>query len=120
MAGSARTAAPGRCADRGAAGDGRREPARRGYRLGGAGGMTRQDEIAAFLKRYGYAGARAEKLAQDASFRRYLRLRGGPRPAVLMDAPPPEDIRPFLRIAAHLARVGVSVPAIFAADDAAG
>ena len=61
-----------------------------------------------------------EPLAQDASFRRYLRLTGGPRPAVLMDAPPPEDIRPFVRIAGHLAGIGVSVPEIFAADEAAG
>ncbi len=37
-----------------------------------------------------------------------------------MDAPPPEDIRPFVRIAAHLAAVGVSVPEIFAADAAQG
>ena len=37
-----------------------------------------------------------------------------------MDAPPPEDIRPFLRIGAHLAGIGVSVPEILAADAAAG
>jgi N-acetylmuramate 1-kinase len=82
--------------------------------------MSRERLIAAFLARHGYGAARAEPLAQDASFRRYLRLTGGPRPAVLMDAPPPEDIRPFLRIADHLADIGLSVPAIFAADDAAG
>jgi aminoglycoside/choline kinase family phosphotransferase len=58
-------------------------------------------------------------LAQDAGFRRYLRIRGD-RPAVLMDAPPPEDVRPFLQIAAHLRRIGVAVPAIFAADEARG
>ncbi len=54
--------------------------------------MSRERLIAAFLDRHGYAAARAEPLAQDASFRRYLRLIGGPRPAVLMDAPPPEDV----------------------------
>ena len=37
-----------------------------------------------------------------------------------MDAPPPEDIRPFMRIARHLAGIGVSVPEIFAADEAEG
>jgi hypothetical protein len=37
-----------------------------------------------------------------------------------MDAPPPEDVRPFLRIAAHLAAIGLSVPAIIAADERAG
>ena len=82
--------------------------------------MNRETLIAEFLARSGYAQARAEPLAQDASFRRYLRLIGGPRPAVLMDAPPPEDIRPFLRIAAHLARIGLSVPEILAADESAG
>jgi N-acetylmuramate 1-kinase len=82
--------------------------------------MSRETLIAAFLARHGYGAARAEPLAQDASFRRYLRLVGGPRPAVLMDAPPPEDIRPFVQIAGHLAAIGVSVPEIFAADEAGG
>ena len=82
--------------------------------------MSHAALIAAFLARHGYGTARTEPLAQDASFRRYLRLTGGPRPAVLMDAPPPEDVRPFVRIARHLAGIGVSVPEIFAADEAAG
>ena len=79
--------------------------------------MTRDAQITAFLSRHGYGDARIAPLAQDASFRRYLRLSGG---AVLMDAPPPEDIRPFLRIAAHLAGIGLSVPRIIAADETAG
>ena len=33
-----------------------------------------------------------------------------------MDAPRPEDVRPFLRIGTHLAGLGLSVPAIIAAD----
>jgi aminoglycoside/choline kinase family phosphotransferase len=78
--------------------------------------MTRDALIATFLARHSYAEATAAPLAQDASFRRYLRLSGGPRLAVLMDAPPPEDVRPFLRIAAHLAGVGLSAPQIIAAD----
>jgi N-acetylmuramate 1-kinase len=82
--------------------------------------MTRDAEIAGFLARHGYAGAVAAPLAQDASFRRYLRLTGGGRPAVLMDAGPPEDVRPFLRIAAYLAAIGISAPEIFAADESAG
>ena len=82
--------------------------------------MSRQALVDAFLVRNGYAGARAAPLAQDASFRRYLRLTGGRAPAVLMDAPPPEDVRPFLRIAGHLAAAGLSVPAIIAADPANG
>jgi N-acetylmuramate 1-kinase len=82
--------------------------------------MNRERLIAAFLARHGYGEAQAEPLAQDASFRRYWRLTGGPQPAVLMDAPPPEDIRPFIRIAGHLARIGLSAPEIFAADSIAG
>ena len=79
--------------------------------------MTRDALIDTFLAANGYALRDARPLAQDASFRRYLRLDGG---AVLMDAPPPEDIRPFLRIAAHLEAIGLSVPRIAAADPANG
>ncbi len=82
--------------------------------------MSRERLIETFLQRHGYAAARVERLAQDASFRRYLRLFGGLRPAVLMDAPPPEDIRPFLRIGGYLVGIGVSVPEVFAADEDAG
>ena len=82
--------------------------------------MSRAATIAGFLAQHGYADALAAPLAQDASFRRYLRLTGGPRPAVLMDAPPPEDVVPFLRIAAHLAGLGLSVPDIVGADAAVG
>src|SRR6185312_6641701 len=82
--------------------------------------MTRAALIEAFLARHGFHAARAVPLAQDASFRRYLRLSGGPRPVVLMDAPPPEDVRPFLRMAAHLAGIGISVPEIIGTDPDAG
>jgi N-acetylmuramate 1-kinase len=81
--------------------------------------VERDDLIAMFLARNGYAPSDVEPLAQDASLRRYLRVRGD-RPAVLMDAPPPEDVRPFLRIASHLRGIGLRVPAILAADDARG
>ena len=79
--------------------------------------MTRDQVIAAFLTTHGFAPEDARPLAQDASFRRYLRLKAG---TVLMDAPPPEDVRPFLRMAAHLAGIGLSVPRIHAADEALG
>ena len=80
---------------------------------------SRDTLITAFLRRNGYALSDTEPLAQDASFRRYLRIRSS-RPAVLMDAPPPEDVGPFLRIADHLRGLGLSVPAILDADVAAG
>jgi hypothetical protein len=75
----------------------------------------------AFLAAHGFAGAAREPLPADASFRRYVRLLGGPRPALLMDAPPPaEDLRPFLAIAAHLHGAGLSAPEVIAADPAQG
>jgi aminoglycoside/choline kinase family phosphotransferase len=56
----------------------------------------------------------------DASFRRYFRVDAtGERGATLiaMDAPPPmEDCAPFVHAASVLARSGVSVPAVVAAD----
>jgi N-acetylmuramate 1-kinase len=77
---------------------------------------AREDVIEQFLQANGFARSDAKPLAQDASFRRYLRLPG----AVLMDAPPPEDVRPFLHIANHLAGLGLAVPRILAADAATG
>ncbi len=82
--------------------------------------MNRETIIADFLAQHGYSIRSATPLAQDASFRRYLRLTAGLRPAVLMDAPPPEDIRPFLHVAAHLARLHLSAPAVIASDRANG
>ena len=83
-------------------------------------GVTRDAAVHHFLTAHGYAEAAMMPLAADASFRRYWRLQGGPRRAVLMDAPPPEDVRPFIRVAAHLAAIGVSTPAVLAADAEAG
>ena len=74
-----------------------------------------------FLAAHGYGAAVREALPSDASFRRYVRLHGGPRPALLMDAPPPqEDVRPFLHVGAHLARSGLAAPEVIAADIPAG
>jgi aminoglycoside/choline kinase family phosphotransferase len=78
---------------------------------------VRARRIEQFLAAHGFALADATPLAQDASFRGYWRLSGG---AVLMDAPPPEDTRPFLRIAAHLHAIGLSAPRIIAADETDG
>ena len=82
--------------------------------------MSRDTEVAAFLAAHGFSHAAVAPLAQDASFRRYLRITGGPRPAVLMDAPPPEDVASFVRIDAHLAAAGLSVPDIIGVDLASG
>ena len=80
----------------------------------------RNTRIEAFLDAAGWGNAARAPLAGDASFRRYLRLsRDGDR-AVLMDAPPPEDVRPFVAVADILAHLGLSAPRILAADEAAG
>ena len=73
--------------------------------------------IRSFLDAAGWGGARRATLAGDASFRRYDRLTGGPRPAVLMDAAPPkEDVRPFVAVARRLKALGFSAPEIYAED----
>lgn len=81
--------------------------------------MIRAAEIDAFLAAHGFGAATAAPLAQDASFRRYLRLTGGPRPAILMEDAPAE-LPPFLRAARHLAAIGLSAPEVLAGDEAAG
>jgi len=81
---------------------------------------ARQGQIAAFLVRHGWGQAEQRALAGDASFRRYERLALAGRSAVLMDAPPPENVRPFLAIGQRLDQAGFAVPAVLAADEAAG
>ena len=79
--------------------------------------MTPPSNAAEFLASCGWAGARVEPLAGDASFRRYFRVIGEGRSAVLMDAPPPhEDPQPFVRVAEWLAGTGLSAPDILARD----
>ena len=81
----------------------------------------RQALIEAFLSTLGWQQATRRPLAGDASFRRYDRLILGTRRAVLMDAPPPkEDVRPFVRIALHLVRLGYSAPRLLGVDAGAG
>ncbi len=81
----------------------------------------REAAIEQFLSAGAWKGAQRRPFAHDASFRRYFRLAGGPKPALLMDAPPPqEDVRPWCRIARHLDRLGLSAPAIYEADEARG
>jgi len=80
----------------------------------------RSARIEEFLARAGWAGVPRRRLAGDASFRRYERLQGGARRAVLMDAPPQEDVRPFLAVARILQGLGLSAPEILAEDIEAG
>ena len=79
--------------------------------------MTPPLQAHEFLAACGWAGARIEPLAGDASFRRYFRVIDGGRSAVLMDAPPArEDVRPFVAVAEWLHSVGLSAPEILARD----
>lgn len=81
----------------------------------------RAGEISAFLEAGGWGAAQRRPLAGDASFRRYERLVGGARPALLMDArPPQEDVGAYARIARHLLGMGFSAPEILAEDHALG
>jgi aminoglycoside/choline kinase family phosphotransferase len=53
----------------------------------------------------------------DASFRRYFRVTRGDETLIAMDAPPDkEDMRPYIRIAAMLADVGVNAPRVLFKD----
>jgi N-acetylmuramate 1-kinase len=84
-------------------------------------GAPRQQAMAGFLDRCGLANAMPMPLAGDASFRRYYRLSGNERRAVLMDAPPPqEDVGPYIAIAALLRRLGFSAPEVFVEDRTQG
>lgn len=81
----------------------------------------REAAIDAFLTSAGWDTARREKLPGDASFRRYVRLYLPEGSAMLMDAPPAhEDVRPFARVARHLASMGYSAPRLLAEDEDAG
>ncbi|WP_300518367.1 phosphotransferase [Aliiroseovarius sp.] len=78
----------------------------------------------AFLADAGWGGARRQAIAGDAPNRRYIRLKSPATgaSAVLMDAPPEagEDVRPFVRITGYLRGIGLSAPAILAADTERG
>ncbi len=79
---------------------------------------AREAERRAFLLAAGWGAARRAHLAGDASARRYERVDRGGEIAVLMDAPPGcgDDAGDFLRIADHLAGLGLSPPAVLRAD----
>lgn len=72
----------------------------------------RSDERKAFLATH-LPDCSITALAGDASFRRYFRI--NERPYILMDAPSPEDIRPFMDIATLLTP-HVNVPKMIAWD----
>ncbi|MEO7335347.1 MAG: phosphotransferase [Caldimonas sp.] len=78
--------------------------------------------FAAIAPRHGLLHDTLEPASSDASFRRYLRVRGRDGITfIVMDAPPPqEDIRPFVQVAALLAGCDLNAPRILEADDEHG
>ena len=55
--------------------------------------------------------------SEDASFRRYFRLRENGRSYIIMDAPPDqEDCHPFINISQRLHSAGLNVPVVYASD----
>jgi aminoglycoside/choline kinase family phosphotransferase len=75
----------------------------------------------AFLDGLGWGDLAPVPLSGDASFRRYYRLCGDGRGAVVMDAPPPqEDVGPFIAVSQLLRGLGFSAPEVLAEDRSAG
>jgi len=77
-------------------------------------------DIEDFLSSAGWDTAERRLLAGDASARCYWRLVRGAERAVLMQAPPDGSCAAFARIARHLSGLGLSAPAILAAELDAG
>jgi aminoglycoside/choline kinase family phosphotransferase len=74
-----------------------------------------------FTDQAGWADAREDLLAGDASFRKYFRLQHGGKTVVVMDSPAAhEPVAPFVRIGRHLRSLGLSAPEILAEDSANG
>lgn len=62
-----------------------------------------------------------ERASEDASFRRYFRIRADDRSWIVMDAPPErEDCNPFVKVAHLMRAAGLHVPEIIAQDLARG
>jgi N-acetylmuramate 1-kinase len=83
-------------------------------------GASRQAALAAFLGDCGWDGCTPVPLASDASFRTYYRIRNGRRRGVVMDAPPPEDVAPFVAVSQVLHDLRLSAPKILGEDRAHG
>lgn len=63
------------------------------------------------------AGSTPAPASDDASFRRYFRLRAGQDSYIVMDAPPDkEDCLPFVRVAGYLEAMRLNAPRVIDAD----
>ena len=69
-----------------------------------------------FLQKNNIQHFQRVRLAGDASSRRYERLTWQAKTLILMDAPPPETISQFVKVAKILSAQGFSAPKIYACD----
>ena len=77
--------------------------------------------LAGIAGQHGLDPAMLSLASADASFRRYLRVRGSQGSLIVMDAPPPlEDVQPFVHVAGLIARAGLHAPRVLQADAAQG
>jgi len=77
-------------------------------------GERRAAQRHGWLRTQGLDSARAEAIPGDASGRRYWRLRA--EGLILMDAAPPEDPLPFLRVQRRFLLLGLRVPRVHGVD----
>lgn len=81
----------------------------------------REDLLRDFIKQSGFAEHTIDKLAGDASFRRYVRVTTPQTSYVVMDSPPDsEPIRPYIRVCDYLCKQGYAAPRIIALDEESG
>jgi aminoglycoside/choline kinase family phosphotransferase len=74
-----------------------------------------------FLDDAGWSGAEILPLPPDASFRHYFRVSDGERGGILMDVPPlQENLHAFVRVARHLAALGLHPPRVHACESQSG
>jgi len=78
-------------------------------------------KVKEWLVKTPYAGWGVEVASEDASFRRYFRLRSGDKTRIVMDASlEKEALIPFLDVTQRLLASGVKAPEIYMADREAG
>jgi N-acetylmuramate 1-kinase len=79
---------------------------------------VRLDELGAWVRKaLGADDATLEPASEDASFRRYFRVRANGATWIAMDAPPErEDCNPFVKVAGLMLDAGMHVPKVLAQD----
>ncbi len=84
--------------------------------------MKRKEQIEQYLRQeIGDDFDRLELASEDASFRKYYRIKTKKQSFIIMDAPPDkESTAPFIDITGRLQKAGVNVPAIFYQNQAEG